>query len=613
MNTPMLQYDFTIILIWYISTRLFTGYLSFNGHYIAKIKLNKIIEIMLFFPTNIFTGFQIVGSYMVTKKYMLSDIIIQLLLICFAIIFKVLRYHDIMKSVDLFLVLFAASILIYMLCFRNYLKVLPLISWSHFDTLENTSSLKRLRRTDKKEIVLEKVDGTPLISSKSCMYGITKYEYDGFITISKVIDLNGAITEFSFVYEDTHIEKTKKFPNGITQKFLYNSLGQLVEVTASGKSDKIISSYKYIFGNHNEIVKIDELERTIEYKYDSQLRLLSETITTARKVIKISYVYDSNGNRITKNFDGIVTEYTYDKKNQLTSEKTDNKYTLYKYDKKGRLILKILPDGETIEYYWSSNYNKSSLFRTYYELDAGKVDEQYKYDVYGNLIGKRLNGVEFTGYIAESIDLTSMRSNNLVLAEYNKDDFLAAFYTLYESITYNERVFPDNYSFEKHIISQIRDGKTYYYIYDGLSSVRMLIDENGNITDQYDYDSYGNLLRCTGTTENEFRFAGMRYLPRAGLYFYPYRRSINTNNLFLAYHADCYDINFNYVDPSTGRYFHKRIIKGESVIKNIKNNFENASSKLLGTTGIANRPTITPPNHDYAFARNCPVMYARVD
>jgi YD repeat-containing protein len=50
--------------------------------------------------------------------------------------------------------------------------------------------------------------------------------------------------------------------------------------------------------------------------------------------------------------------------------------------------------------------------------------------------------------------------------------------------------------------------KTYYFGYDGQGSVRYLTDTDGNITDTYDYDAFGNLIHRTGTTDNNYLYTG---------------------------------------------------------------------------------------------------------
>ena len=61
--------------------------------------------------------------------------------------------------------------------------------------------------------------------------------------------------------------------------------------------------------------------------------------------------------------------------------------------------------------------------------------------------------------------------------------------------------------------------QTSYYAYDGHGSVRALTSTAGAITDTYDYDAFGNLLHSTGTTCNEFLFAGEQFDSDLGLYY----------------------------------------------------------------------------------------------
>ena len=58
-----------------------------------------------------------------------------------------------------------------------------------------------------------------------------------------------------------------------------------------------------------------------------------------------------------------------------------------------------------------------------------------------------------------------------------------------------------------------------FYVYDGHGSVRALTDGSGNVTDTYDYDAFGNVTHQTGTTPNEFLFAGEQYDSNLHLYY----------------------------------------------------------------------------------------------
>jgi RHS repeat-associated protein len=68
---------------------------------------------------------------------------------------------------------------------------------------------------------------------------------------------------------------------------------------------------------------------------------------------------------------------------------------------------------------------------------------------------------------------------------------------------------------------------TSFYGYDGHGSVRQLFDSTGAVTDSYDYDAFGNLINSTGTTPNNYLFAGEAYDSALGLY-YNRARYLNT-------------------------------------------------------------------------------------
>ena len=56
-----------------------------------------------------------------------------------------------------------------------------------------------------------------------------------------------------------------------------------------------------------------------------------------------------------------------------------------------------------------------------------------------------------------------------------------------------------------------------FYGYDGHGSVRQLTNSTGTVTDSYDYDAFGNLSNSTGSTPNNYLFAGEGGWP--GLWF----------------------------------------------------------------------------------------------
>ena len=105
-----------------------------------------------------------------------------------------------------------------------------------------------------------------------------------------------------------------------------------------------------------------------------------------------------------------------------------------------------------------------------------------------------------------------------VLAELNADGTEKAYYTR-----------------GTDLISQERDGKISYYLYDGHGSVRQLADENGSVTDTYDYDAFGNLTNSTGNTVNNYRYCGEQFDGTTGQY-YLRARYMNPNTEYWYFH-----------------------------------------------------------------------------
>jgi RHS repeat-associated protein len=76
-------------------------------------------------------------------------------------------------------------------------------------------------------------------------------------------------------------------------------------------------------------------------------------------------------------------------------------------------------------------------------------------------------------------------------------------------------------------ISEKQSSGTSFYGYDGHGSVRQLTNSAGAVTDTYDYDAFGNLINQTGSTPNNYLFAGEQYDPALSLY-YNRARYLNT-------------------------------------------------------------------------------------
>jgi RHS repeat-associated protein len=99
-----------------------------------------------------------------------------------------------------------------------------------------------------------------------------------------------------------------------------------------------------------------------------------------------------------------------------------------------------------------------------------------------------------------------------------------------------------SYFYGLDLISQERGNSDSYYLVDGLGSTRGLTDENGNVTDVYNYDAYGNLTDSVGSSENDYLFAGEQFDENLEQYYLRQR----------------------YYDPSVGRFTRRDTYEGDN-------------------------------------------------
>ena len=246
--------------------------------------------------------------------------------------------------------------------------------------------------------------------------------------------------------------------------------------------------YVYTLGVAGERKSVTELNRSVEYTYDSLYRLTSETITEGEKVTTYTYAYDNVSNRILKTVNGEETVYTYNALNQLVGEND----IVYEYDLNGNAVRMTSPDKSALYVYNAEN----RLIRATVQSGNNVSVEEYEYDYAGNRTAKISEGE----YIKYLLDVNSELT--YVLAEMNYDSTERCFYTRGDEL-----------------ISQEREGKKSYYVYDGHGSVRALADDSGKITDTYNYDAFGNLISSVGSTKNDFLFCGEQFDPVTGLYY----------------------------------------------------------------------------------------------
>jgi RHS repeat-associated protein len=265
----------------------------------------------------------------------------------------------------------------------------------------------------------------------------------------------------------------------------YNSFGELSVYTAkvTGSAVFDVQYTRDKLGRTTQKVEtIAGVTDTFDYTYDLAGRL--KEVAKNGSVIA-TYVYDSNGNRVslttptgtvTGTYDGQDRlleyggrTYAYTANGELQSSTTDGQATAYEYDVLGNLRSVTLADGTQINYV---------------------VDGQNR------RIGKQLNGVLTQAFLYQ---------NQLkVVAEHDGTGAVVS------RFVYGTKANVPDY--------MMKAGVTYRIVSDHLGSPRLVIStSDGTITQRMDYDEFGNVLQDTNPGFQPFGFAGGLYDQHTGL------------------------------------------------------------------------------------------------
>ena len=209
----------------------------------------------------------------------------------------------------------------------------------------------------------------------------------------------------------------------------------------------------------------------------------------------------------------IKSEYTYDSLSRVTNRKltnlTDNTVTEenYSYDANGNILSVSVSAQENTFVYDDSNrlieYNGQAV----------------TYDMDGNMVSATLNNSQMS-FIYDSTNRLILAGENSYI--YNVEDVRAYNFCGESQTTYtyntNGRLSQllvkttdgvvTKYVYGLGLIGEETNGsfKTYHFDYRG--STTAITDINGNVTDTFAYDAYGNLTSRTGQTEVIFLYNG---------------------------------------------------------------------------------------------------------
>jgi RHS repeat-associated protein len=211
------------------------------------------------------------------------------------------------------------------------------------------------------------------------------------------------------------------------------------------------------------------------YGYDAAGRL---TTVTENGAALSAYTYDSNSNRLTATTasgtvsgtydaqDRLLTyataTYAYTANGELASQSVGSQATTYQYDVLGNLLAATLPNGTKIT---------------------------YLVDAENHRVGKQANGVLQAGFLYDGNRIVAqLDSSNAIVSQF----------------IYASRATAPDY--------MLNGGVTYRIFTDQLGSPRLVVNTStGAVTEQIDYDEFGNVINDTNPGFQPFGFAGGLY------------------------------------------------------------------------------------------------------
>ncbi|MBQ3351048.1 MAG: right-handed parallel beta-helix repeat-containing protein [Thermoguttaceae bacterium] len=310
-----------------------------------------------------------------------------------------------------------------------------------------------------------------------------KYAYNALGQLAQVIDGangNAVLTAYEYDAKGYLVKETNGA--GTYTQYAYDSLGYLTSKTTKNASGETLSSFDYTYDALGLISTLTTLDGTWTYGYDPVGQVTSEVFVglNASDNYSASYVYDVNGNRTSAVINGVEHSYTYNAMNQLLS---DGEFT-YTYNANGSLLTKTnVETGEVWTYSWNQKEELVAVVSSIGE------SWEYTYDANGN---------------RTSVTHTDT-DGNVTTTEYLYDPTGLGW--IVAAIENGEIVETYAYGFE--LISQIdASGSACYYGSDHLGSVCVVTDASGAVLNEYAYDAFGNVLTSTETVANSFQFVG---------------------------------------------------------------------------------------------------------
>ncbi|MEW6283713.1 MAG: RHS repeat-associated core domain-containing protein, partial [Candidatus Eremiobacterota bacterium] len=390
--------------------------------------------------------------------------------------------------------------------------------------------------------------------------GTLLYGYDEEGNLLELTDTEGNVTEYAY-YKDNRLKtvtlkrsgqadrvftyrydeagrlKTITYPedSGIVANFGFddsgnwvhgwNENGQLLYLEYKKDGTTTLQRFEYAYddsGNRRELADtpLDTSKKLVwSYSYD-RLNRLAEVVrempdaSPAVPTVTTYYAYDESDNRIEFGYtEGevgvdptVVTEYTYNEADEILERYVDSILTeTFTHDLDGNMVGRVLNPGgqnETTTAYRFDDMDR--LVRIERTPDGGSTTRQrHRYDS-GNI---RKSKSEMDG------TRTEFRYNGLAVANESRTPLGGSAVKI-------------NFFVGDQVLGFERDGDFFYFLSDGLASVRVIVDEDGAVQARYNWDEFGNRIETseTGTSSAQTWVGALGVRDEAGEFGLYYMR-----------------------------------------------------------------------------------------
>src|SRR5437588_4246182 len=224
------------------------------------------------------------------------------------------------------------------------------------------------------------------------------YTYDAVNHLTKITDGSNLAT--SYVYDAANKLTSRTLPNSVATIYTYDGLDRLTRLK-DAKNNTVIADNNYTYNAAGQITQNIDQSGTHAYGYDALDRLTSATYTGTPAE---SYAYDSVGNRTSSQRSAT---YSYQPFNRLTNTTTAS----YVYNNNGNLISKTEGAGTT-QFQW--NFEN----RLIQVVTPASGSVTYKYDALGRRIQSAPSNGVSTNFTYDGNDVAQDKTSTNVITEY---------------------------------------------------------------------------------------------------------------------------------------------------------------------------------------------------